>query len=140
MNTSIDTMAQDNDHLRLLAIFHWVVAGITALFSLFPVIHLVMGLFIVTGHFDGKDAPPAIFGWMFVVIALVFILSGLAFSACLAYAATCLRDRKRHLFCLVMAGLSCAFMPFGTVLGVFTLVTLLKPSVKAQFIPPVADA
>jgi hypothetical protein len=32
-----------------------------------------------------------------------------------------------------MAGVMCIFMPFGTVLGVFTLIVLLRPSVKPLF-------
>ena len=32
-------MTRDEEHLRILSIFHYVVAGIVALFSLFPVIH-----------------------------------------------------------------------------------------------------
>jgi hypothetical protein len=32
-----------------------------------------------------------------------------------------------------MAAISCIFMPFGTVLGVFTIIVLLRPSVKELF-------
>jgi hypothetical protein len=32
-----------------------------------------------------------------------------------------------------MAAISCAFMPFGTVLGNFTLIVLCKPAVKPSF-------
>jgi hypothetical protein len=32
-----------------------------------------------------------------------------------------------------MAGVACMFMPFGTVLGVFTIVVLLRDSVKELF-------
>jgi hypothetical protein len=32
-----------------------------------------------------------------------------------------------------MAGVECIFMPFGTVLGAFTLVVLLRESVKQLF-------
>jgi len=37
------------------------------------------------------------------------------------------------MFCVVMAGIACMFMPFGTVLGVFTLVVLTKPVVRELF-------
>jgi hypothetical protein len=37
------------------------------------------------------------------------------------------------MFCLVMASITCMFMPFGTVLGVFTLIVLMRPSVKPLF-------
>jgi hypothetical protein len=39
-----------------------------------------------------------------------------------------------------MAGVACLFMPFGTVLGIFTIIVLVRPQVKALFdtmAPPV---
>lgn len=138
-------MDKDAEHLRLLALFHYVVAGIGALFSLIPVIHLVIGIFIVTGRFP--DAPddrfPVAFGWLFIIMAVAFILCGLAFSICLAIAGRFLSCRKHYVYCLVMAALACALMPFGTVLGVFTIIVLQRDSVKRLFerplsAPPVA--
>ena len=130
-NTSQEAAA----HLDLLGIFHYVVAALGAVFSLIPVIHLAMGLAMVTGHFPHKpgEPDPALFGWIFVAIGGFMILCGLTFSALLAYAGRCLRQRRRHTFCVVMAAISCAFMPFGTVLGIFTLIVLTKPSAKSLF-------
>ena len=131
-------MTQDEEHLRLLSIFHYVVAGLAALFSLFPIIHLVIGLmFIFAPHkFDGKgEPPPTWFGWIFVIFALVFMTLGFTFSGFVLAAGRFLAKRKYYLFCLVMAGVECMFMPFGTVLGVFTIVVLMKDSVKQLFVP-----
>lgn len=44
-----------------------------------------------------------------------------------------LARRRGYFFCLVMAGIACTFSPFGTVLGVFTLLVLLRSSVKQLF-------
>jgi hypothetical protein len=126
---------RDDEHLRLLEIFHYVVAGVVGLFSLFPVIHLVVGLSILSGKMDKPSGTPApaVLGWLFVVFASSAILLGLTFAICLAVAGRCLRARRRYTFCLVMAGLACMFMPFGTVLGVFTILVLLREGVKARF-------
>lgn len=129
---------QESQHLDLLGIFHYVVAALGALCSLFPVIHLVIGLAMVTGHMGDMHATPgqpdpAMFGWFFVVIAGALIIFGLVFSALLAYAGRCLRRRRRYTFCLVMAAISCVFVPFGTVLGIFTLIVLTRPNVKSSF-------
>jgi hypothetical protein len=35
-------VSQDLEHLKLLSIFHYVVGGMAAMFSLFPVIHSVL--------------------------------------------------------------------------------------------------
>jgi len=39
----------DLDHLRLLSIFHYVYAALTALMACFPIIYVVIGIAIVTG-------------------------------------------------------------------------------------------
>jgi len=44
-----------------------------------------------------------------------------------------LKRRVSYTFCLVVAGIECILMPFGTVLAVFTIVVLMKDSVKALF-------
>lgn len=138
MNTHvIDTATRDGEHLRLLSIFHYIVAAITAVFSLFPVIHLVIGIGMVSGGMNqGADPSTDWFAWMFIAIAATMIIGGLTMAACMAYAGRCLARRQRHLFCLVVAAVSCLFMPLGTVLGVFTLIVLMRPSVQALFTAP----
>lgn len=126
-------MNQDAEHLRLLSIFHYVVACLSALFSLFPIFHLVFGLLMVTGTLEPQDPAAAVFGWFFVLFALAVILGGLTFSFCLALAGRFLSKRKHYTYCLVMAALACMCMPFGTVLGVFTIVVLVRPSVRDSF-------
>ena len=37
------------------------------------------------------------------------------------------------MYCMVIASLECLFMPFGTVLGIFTLILLNKDSVIEIF-------
>lgn len=129
-------MSADTEQLKLLSIFHCVLAGVTALFASIPIFHLVFGIAIVMGQFpfpDHNGPPPEIFGWMMIVIATLFIAMGWTFAICLLYAARCLQRRTGYTFCLIMAGLSCLFMPIGTCLGVFTIIVLLRPSVTALF-------
>jgi len=124
---------QDQEQLKLLSIFHYVVAALAALFSLFPVIHLVIGIGLATGSFEKSDPMARIMGWLFVAMAGLIILFGLIFAACMARAGRSLARHEHYTFCLVMAGLSCMFMPFGTVLGVFTIIILMRDSVKRLF-------
>ena len=128
-------MNQDEEHLKLLTIFHYVVAGMVALLACFPIIHLIAGIVMLTASekMGGTNAPPTWFGLFFVVVASVMILCGWAMAATILYAGRCLARRKKYTFCLVIAGVSCLFMPFGTVLGVFTILVLLRPSVKLLF-------
>ncbi len=126
-------MTDDERHLDLLGIFHYVVGGMTALFSLFPLLHVAVGTAMLRGGFGGKDAPPVWLGWIFVVLGGVLIVAGETLAAAMLVAGRKLRARKARTFCVVIACIECLMMPFGTVLGVFTLVILLKEPVIALF-------
>jgi len=133
-------MNQDLEHLRLLSIFHYVVAAIAFVFCLFPIIYVVLGGLMVSHRLDGSAQPPPQFvGWLILVFGLGLLLCGLAFVVCLVLAGRYLEGHRHHTFCLVMAALACTFMPFGTVLGVFTIIVLIRPSVRDLFphaVPP----
>jgi hypothetical protein len=129
-------MDQNEEHLKLLAVFHYVVSAIAGLFSLFPVIHLVLGLAMLSGRFPGggKVEPDArLVGGFFVGFAVVWIAIGLMFAICIFFAGRNIARRTRYMYCLVVAAVECMFMPFGTVLGVFTLLVLMKEPVKVMF-------
>jgi len=129
-------MNQDQEHLKLLSIFHYVAAGIIAVFSLIPIFHLGFGLMMVLAPetFQGNgEAAPEFLGWMFIGFAVAFIVTGWVFAALVFSAGRFLVQRKRYTFCMVVAGLECLVIPLGTVLGVFTIVVLMRDSVKALF-------
>lgn len=103
---------------------------------MFPVVYVAMGLFFVIAgsKMDPHgQSPPAFLGWFFVVIGLFFSLLGWTIATCIAIAGRSIAARKRLIFCQVIAGVECLFMPFGTALGVFSLIVLLRPSVKELF-------
>ncbi len=132
-------MNQDEEHLRLLSIFHYVVSGITALFACFPCIHLAVGIVLVSGAFPvqpGHEGPPPFLGWIFIFMGSVFILLGWALAVAILFAGRFLARRAHYLYCLVAGGIECIWMPFGMVLGVFTIIVLNRPSVKSLFDAP----
>jgi hypothetical protein len=132
---------QDAEHIKLLVIFHYVMAGLTALAACFPIIHLVMGIGIVSGKFpmpppSSAGAPPMDMewmGWMFVIFAGVIIVFGWAMAICLFLAGKMLSERRGQTFVFVIACIQCLSVPLGTALGVFTIIVLQRPSVKALF-------
>jgi hypothetical protein len=128
-------MSKDEEHLRLLSIFHYIVGAIAALFALFPIIHLIMGIAMILGCFkdNSGEGPPVFMGYMFVIMSLAFMFAGWAFAILLIIAGRFLSKRKHYMFCLIVAAIGCIFMPFGTVLGVFTIIVLMQPSVKELF-------
>jgi hypothetical protein len=139
MNITPPTQQQvlDNDHLRLLSIFHYVFGGITAFFSCIPIIHVVLGLLFILapekfGH-GGNQPPPEFIGFLFVIVGGAVIILGWTFSALVVIAGRCIASRTHYTFCFVMACIECLSVPFGTVLGVFTILVLNRPSVKELF-------
>ena len=132
-----EAINQDQEHLRLLAIFHYVVAGLTTLFACLPLIHLVVGILAIVTPESMTDksgnVPPPFFGWMFAIIGGMMIFLGWAFAISLFCAGRFLARRKHYLFCFVIACLNCLFVPLGTALGVFAIIVLLRPSVKELF-------
>jgi hypothetical protein len=131
-------MNRDEEHLQLLAIFHYVVAGLAALFSFFPLLYTTLGaIFIFAARHGtakpGQDLPPEFLGWIFAVLGALLFLIGIAMAVCILIAGRSLALRKRYSFILVMACIECLFIPFGTILGVFTIVVLSHESVRALF-------
>jgi hypothetical protein len=54
-------------------------------------------------------------------------------GALFAWAGRRLGQRRSYTFCFIVACILCLFMPLGTVLGVFTILLLVQPRVKATF-------
>jgi hypothetical protein len=132
----------DNEHLRLLSIFHYVLGGLAALFACFPIIHLVIGLVLIFApqkFGPGSNQPPVFLGWLFVILGSCFILVGWTFAALVLIAGRCIAHRNRYTFCFVLACVECLWMPFGPCLGVFTILVLNRQSVRMLIDPkPVA--
>lgn len=100
---------------------------------------LAPGKFMAHGTIQHTaEAPPAFIGWIFLGAGIFFVLLGWALAGMILINGRMLARRRHYLFCQVAAGIECLFMPFGTVLGVFTLIVLQRPSVRALFAPPPA--
>ena len=125
--------SQDEEHLRLLSIFHYVVGGVAFLAGCIPLIHFGVGALMAAGQMDGSEPGMAAVGCLFMAFSAALILAGWAYAVLLVVAGRSLVEHRRYMLCMVMAAISCAFAPVGTVLGVFTLIVLVRPSVKALF-------
>lgn len=131
-------VSKDDEHLRYLQLGHYIVAGLTGLFSTMFLLHVAMGIAIIVspgsvfGDQHGKGPPP-LFGWMAVFMGGAAVLFGWTLAALLFVAGRSLGRRRRPLFCMIVAAIACFLMPFGTILGILTLITLNRPSVRLQF-------
>ncbi len=123
------------DYLRLLSIFHYVVAGVAGLASLLPVVYMAVGVAILGSATHGSAGDPMgrAIALIFVTVAAGMLAGALTMTVCIALAGRYLGARSHYTFCLVMAAVECVFMPFGTVLGVLTLIVLLQQPTKELF-------
>jgi hypothetical protein len=133
---SDDQRRRDGEHVQLLSIFHFVVGGLSAAAIAFLCLHFLFFYFVFMNPemWQGqKELPPReffhVFIWFYVFMGVMFaagavvnVLSGLF-----------MQRRTHRTFSLVVAGLDCLQMPFGTILGVFTIVVLTRDSVRASY-------
>jgi len=136
-------MNNDRQHLKLLSIFHYIVGGILAFFSLFPLIHFTIGLLIITEsisvHSSG-NLPPQAAGYIFAAVGGLLFILGEVFAIATIVSGRFLKRRQRYWFSFVMACILCLFTPLGTILGVFTIIVLSRQSVKELYGLPNADS
>lgn len=94
-------------------------------------------LFVASPHFmtEGQKGPPlpAAIGYVFVAIGAFFALLGWSAAIATVVSGRYIAKRRKRLFSVVMAAILCMFMPFGTVLGVFTIIVLTKESVQRLY-------
>jgi formate-dependent nitrite reductase membrane component NrfD len=128
----------DAEQLRLLSIGHHIVGGLAVAFSSLFIFHF-MFIFSMSMHpqmFPGASAqqkPPEGVMQVFAVGLGMFILAGWIYGALVIYAGRCVKRRVARNFTMVMACLNTLMVPFGTVLGVFTLLVLSRQTVKRLY-------
>ncbi len=125
---------QEEKNLDLLANLHLVLGIITALLACIPIIYLGIGIAIFVGATSGSDAAPRIVGLAFIILALVIILAGWVLAVMIIIAGRKMKKRESFNFCITIAFLECLIMPLGTVLGIFTILSLNKDTTKEIFI------
>jgi hypothetical protein len=134
---------RDIEHLNLLSLFHYIRAGILALFvTLFGGYYVVIGVVLLvmpppTAPPGSAGGPPpeflSVVGWLIVAIGAGALLLGYTMTVLTIIAGRCLARHRHWTFCFIVACVQCAEMPMGTVLGIFTILVLLRPSVKELF-------
>ncbi|EEF60907.1 hypothetical protein [Pedosphaera parvula] len=127
-------MDRDLEHLNLLSIFYYIAAGLGLLATCFILLYFIVISGVLAFVPKGPHGPPTqiLVPIMMVVGGFVFLLSlTMAFLTFLT--GRFLKQRRHHLFCVIMAVIHCLSFPFGTILGVFTIVVLQRPRVQQMF-------
>ena len=135
MNSMVN---RDIEHLKLLSIFWYVWAGLSALGGCVSIVYFIMGALMMaappqTGGSTATQPSPAAIGGMFMGFGGCLMAFMLGLAALAFFTGRGLATRKRRTFCMVIAGLTCLSIPLGTVLGVFTLMVLSRPTVADMF-------
>jgi hypothetical protein len=132
----------DQEHLRLLAIGHYITGGLSIAFSSIFIFHFVFFLLatnnpeVFNGPGQTAQSPPTTMMSVFAIMIGLVIVAGWTFGGLTIYAGRCINRRAGRLLTLVLAGLNTMFVPFGTILGVCTLLVLNRPSVKRLYAIP----
>ncbi|QDU31426.1 hypothetical protein ETAA8_65840 [Anatilimnocola aggregata] len=130
---------QDREHLKLLSILFYVMAGLSALSGCFPFLYLGFGLVMLGGAATGMKPEHEdrtgmlVAGGVMVGFAIFFVLFLLVQAYLLYRTGKNLTERRHHTFCMVIAAICCLNAPLGTALGIFTIIVLQRPTVKLSF-------
>src|SRR5262245_15525055 len=101
-------MKKDIEHLNLLAIFHYVMAGLTGLTALLPLLYVGIGVMILVSAPNapkGGGPPPAIIGWIFVIVFGGLSLLMVVMAVVCGMAGYGLHKHKWRMFCFINAAI-----------------------------------
>jgi len=62
-----------------------------------------------------------------------YIILTIIYSSLIFLLSYFMLKRKRRKVCLIIAGISCMAIPIGTILGIITIYSLTRETIKAQF-------
>jgi len=134
-----DQRKTDAEHLKLLAVFHFVVAGLALLGIGFLLLHYMVMSSVMSNPrvWEGQKSGPSpqeffrVMKWFYVVLSALLVFG----SAANLLSGLWIRARRNRMFSMVVGGINCIQIPFGTVLGIFTLAVLMRDSVRELYEP-----
>lgn len=117
---------RDEEHLKLLGLFHLIIAGLNALaIIIFVLVPLLMG----PSFFSAVQIPPVppeklIFG----------LLLGILIVAVYAFNGWSLRNKKYRISCMILSCIECITnLPYGMILGLSAIFVLRRESTAELF-------
>lgn len=130
---------KDTEHLRMLAICHYVVSGLSVLVIGFLLLHytIMKMVFANPKMWDNAKEPPPfnpaefmhLFQWFYLFAGIMIVI----FAILTLLSGRFIHRRVNRNFSIVIGGMNCLHFPFGTLLGIFTLIILTKDSVMRMY-------
>jgi hypothetical protein len=136
-------MNKDLSHLKLLGIFHTIWGALSILFGLaFGILYIALGS-NSDMEISGNMSPEAAHQ-IFLVVGVVTMVLSVIYGVLMIMAGGMLRKQRGYRFCFFISILDLLGFP-SIILGIFTLIVLLRPTVKELFkgggaLPPVTAA
>jgi hypothetical protein len=145
--------AEDREHLSALSIGHFILAGVALLGGVPTLLIGVSGsklmdefgsdLSMAMGQIPGQSgvdpfggSPDAMLqdlNSLIISVVVSMVLLAVVSAIHLAVVGVQIRNRRWWTFCYLTGWGECLMFPFGTVLGIFTIIVLSRPSVKLLF-------
>jgi hypothetical protein len=126
---------KDEEQIDLLGILFYVYGGFVCLTAVIFGGFALVGLALLprdAPRATGPEPDPVILGVALLIVFGAVALLLTAQAAVMFLAGRALRRRSGYILAMVAACLALINLPLGTALGVFALVTLQKPEVKAR--------
>lgn len=130
----------DEEHLRLLSLFHYIKGGITVGFSLFGLFYFMLIAMFTKAASQAELPPgdldnqfPVEFFSYFLMIVGVMVALTLVFGLLQFLSGYYIRRNRNRLFSLIIGIIECIEIPYGTALGVMTIIVLSRYSVKRRY-------
>lgn len=128
-------MHNKTNNLNTFRILYLVKGILTMGFSLFFMLYVGMGFFFSKAvEYSEQDANlPFNIGWIFGIIGSIGILICIILGILNLLVSKYLKTITRYNYIFAVAVVNCLTGVLGILLGVFTLIELTKPEIKALF-------
>jgi hypothetical protein len=124
----------DESELTLLSILFFVYAGLIGLLAIvLGGFAIIPALMITTAASPHARQGGLVIGGVFLAVFGALALFLVAKSVLMVVAGRSLARRTNYALCMVGACVSLMNIPLGTALGIFAIVVLQRPAVKARF-------
>ncbi len=145
--------AENAEHLSALSIGHFVLSAVALLGAAPMLMYGVAGtklmdefgsdLSMAMGNIPGQpggdlfggspDAMVQELGTLLTTMMVAVVLLSVVSAVHLLVVGVMIRQRRWWTFCYLTGWGECLMFPFGTILGIFTIIVLSRPSVKRLF-------
>ncbi|MFH1301538.1 MAG: hypothetical protein ABIK07_10800 [Planctomycetota bacterium] len=124
-------MDRDQRHLKILSKVQ-IIFGITNLFVSYL---YYKAIFILVDEYRKflEQSNPEVEVALLLGFGFVIFLIGIVILFCIILAGQSLARFENYKFCFIVAAFECLMIPFGTIIGISTILILRRDSVKTLF-------